>query len=323
MKEPKSKILYLYKLLLENTDEQHPLSTTDIIQKLGELGIEVTRKTVASDIALLQEFGVDIIGIRSTRKLYYIASRDFELPEVKLLVDAVESSKLITPKKSKQLVEKLSKLVSREEAKELCRHVFVDKRIKPENERVYYYIDIIHTAIAKSLQIEFQYFDYTPEKKRVYKHNGQIYALSPYALAWNNDHYYALGHCENHGNISQFRVDRMAKVTLMQKTAQPSPNDFNAAEYANRIFDMYDGETKTVELQCDNELMKIIIDRFGEEVHTATRDTQHFMATVDVCISPTFFGWVFQFGERMKILSPLDVQKEYVDMLNRTLHFQT
>jgi predicted DNA-binding transcriptional regulator YafY len=313
--ESKSKILYLYKMLNETTDEQHPISTTQIINKLGKLGISVTRKTVASDIAQLQEFGVDIITIRSSQNMYYIGSRDFELPEVKLLVDAVESSKLITAKKSKILINKLTKFVSQQQAHELNRHIFIDKRIKPENEEIYYTVDIINNAIERKKKIEFKYFEYNGEKEKVFKNNGKTYELSPYAQIWNDDNYYVVGHCEKHGKISKFRIDRMTKVKLIDIDGYPMPTEFSGAEYAKNIFSMYDGEKKTVELICTNELMKVIIDRFGETVKTNPIENNCFRAVVDVSVSPTFFGWVFQFAGKMSILAPEKVKEQYIKML--------
>ncbi|NCC87623.1 MAG: WYL domain-containing protein [Clostridia bacterium] len=318
--ETKSKILYLYKLLNEATDEEHPISTTGIIEQLGKIGISVTRKTVASDIDLLCEFGVDVVAIRSSQNMYYVGQRDFELPEVKLLIDAVESSKLITSKKSKSLVSKLTKLVSKGQARELNRHIFIDKRIKPCNEEVYYHIDKIHTAIESGKQIDFKYLDYNQYKEVTYKHNGLIYNFSPYALAWNDDHYYAIGYCTNHKGISKFRVDRMAKVELTYREIVSSPVDFNSADYVKSIFDMYDGDTVQVELKCTNDLMNIIIDRFGEDVETKKLDDNCFKVIAKVSVSPTFYGWVFQFADKISILNPIDVKNKYNNMRNPPLN---
>jgi predicted DNA-binding transcriptional regulator YafY len=315
----KSRILYILKLLYDKTDEQNPLSTVEIIDYLASLGISAHRRTIAADMELLEEFGIDVITIKSTQNKYFIGSREFELPEIKLLVDAVESSKFITPKKSEDLIKKLSHLVSENQSKELNRHIFIDKRIKPENEEIYYIVDSIHNAIAQSKQIEFKYYEYTQDKEKVYKNNGYIYKLSPYALSWSEDHYYVIGYCKKHGKISKFRVDRMAKIKMVDSRSVPMPVEFNSADYAKRIFDMYDGETKTVELKCTNDLMKVIIDRFGEDVNTATLGSNCFKAIVDVSVSPTFFGWVFQFAGRMSILAPNDVKKSYIEMVRKVV----
>jgi len=313
----KSRILYILKLLYEKTDEQNPLSTVEIIDYLAGIRISAHRRTIAADMELLEEFGIDVITIKSTQNKYFIGSREFELPEIKLLIDAVESSKFITPKKSQDLVKKLSHLVSENQSTELNRHIFIDKRVKPENEEIYYIVDAIHNAISQNKQIEFKYYEYTQDKEKVYKNNGYIYKLSPYALSWSEDHYYVIGYCKKHGKISKFRVDRMAKVKISEKNSVPTPKDFNGADYAKNIFEMYDGETKTVELKCTNELMKIIIDRFGEEVNTVSLGSNCFKAIVDVSVSPTFFGWVFQFTGKMSVLAPNDVKKEYLEMAKK------
>lgn len=313
----KSRILYILKLLYENTDEQNPLSTVELIDYLSGFGISAHRKTIAADIELLEEFGIDVITIKSTQNKYFIGTREFELPEIKLLVDAVESSKFITQKKSEELVKKLAQLTSKNQASELKRSIFIDKRVKPENEEIYYIVDAIHNAINGNKQIEFKYYEYTGEKEKIYKNNGYIYKLSPYALYWSEDHYYVIGFCKKHGKISNFRVDRMVKVNITDRKTVPMPEGFNGTDYAKSIFEMYDGENKTVELKCTNDLMKVIIDRFGEEVNTVSLGSNCFKAIVDVSVSPTFFGWVFQFTGKMSIISPPDVRNEYLEMAKK------
>ena len=316
----KSRILYVYKLLNQKSDEKNQVTGTQIIKYLKSLGISAHRRTVASDIEQLIEFGIDVITIKSTQNRYYIGSRDFELPEVKLLVDAVESSRFITTKKSTELVKKLSCLVSENQAAELNHQVFIDRRVKPENEEIYYTVDTIHNAIENKKQIEFKYYEYNGEKEKVFRNNGKAYKLSPYAQVWNDDNYYVVGYCKKHGKISKFRVDRMTKVKLTENDAYPMPKEFNGADYAKNIFSMYDGETKTVELKCTNELMKVIIDKFGFDVETKPLGSNCFKAIVDVSVSPTFFGWVFQFAGNMSILAPLDVKDQYAEMNKKAMN---
>jgi len=316
-KKNKSRILYILKLLNEKTDEKNSLSTVEIINYLADIGISAHRKTIAADMELLEEYGIDVIKVKSTQNKYFIGNREFELPEIKLLVDAVESSKFITLKKSEELVEKLSHLASQNQATELNRHIYIDKRIKPENEEIYYTVDTIHNAIALKMQIEFKYYEYTQEKEKVYKNNGYIYKLSPYALFWSEDHYYIIGYCKKHGKISKFRVDRMAKPNITNSKVVPMPENFDCSDYANKIFEMYDGEIKVVELKCANELMKVLIDRFGEDVNTISLDINYFKAIVDVSVSPTFFGWVFQFAGKMSIIAPYDVKNQYIEMAKK------
>lgn len=313
----KPRILSILKLLYENTDEQNTITITDIIEALEKQGINAHRRTIMTDIESIEESGVDVITIKSTQNRYFIGNRDFELAEVKLLVDAVESSKLITQKKSNELIRKLSTLVSKHQALELSSHVYVDQRIKPENEEVYYTVDAIHSAINHNKQIVFKYYQYTGKKEKVFKNNGYMYSLSPYALIWSEDHYYAIGYCDKHGKISKFRVDRMAHTSITEKEAIQKPDDFEVAEYAKSVFEMFDGESKTVELKCTNDLMDVIVDRFGESVNTQELGSNCFKAIVNISISPTFYGWVFGFGEKMSILAPAEVKGEYVEMATR------
>lgn len=315
----KPRILSILKLLYENTDEQNTITITDIIEALEKQGINAHRRTIMTDIESIEESGVDVITIKSTQNRYFIGNRDFELAEVKLLVDAVESSKLITQKKSNELIRKLSTLVSKHQALELSSHVYVDQRIKPENEEVYYTVDAIHSAINHNKQIVFKYYQYTGKKEKIFKNNGYMYSLSPYALIWSEDHYYAIGYCDKHGKISKFRVDRMAHTSITEKEAIQKPDDFEVAEYAKSVFEMFDGESKTVELKCTNDLMDVIVDRFGESVNTQELGSNCFKAIVNISISPTFYGWVFGFGEKMSILAPAEVKGEYVEMATRII----
>mgnify|MGYP000784280828 CR=1 FL=1 len=225
----------------------------------------------------------------------------------------MESSHLITEKKSTALIEKLGHLTSRHNAALLNRPVYMDGTAKPDNEAVYYAIDAIQTAIHKQRAISFQYFEYTPKKEKVLKHKGYRYGFSPYVLIWSRDFYYAVGWSEKHGKIAQFRVDRMTAVEPLEHTAVQTP-DFDPAEYVRKVFGMYPDNLCTVELLCDNEVMRNVIDRFGENVQTETVDEQHFRATVEVAPSPPFFSWVFTFSGKIRIVSPAAVLEEMQDM---------
>ena len=310
----KSRILYILKILYEYTDEENTMSITEIIEMLEKQGIVAHRRTIMTDIESIEESGVDVITIESTQNRYFIGNRHFELAEVKLLIDAVESSKLITQKKSTELIRKLTTLVSKHQASELDEHVYVDQRIKPENEEIYYTVDAIHSAINSNMQIEFKYYQYTGRKEKIFKNDGYVYSLSPYALIWSEDHYYVIGYSKKHGKISKFRVDRMAQTKIIAVDSTPRPVNFDVAEYAKSVFEMFDGETRTVELKCTNDLMDVIVDRFGESVNTIELGSNCFKAIVDISISPTFYGWVFGFGNKMSILAPIDVKNEYMAM---------
>lgn len=311
----KRRLLMLLKLLREQTDEEHSLSTAEIIEYFDKQGIVIERRTVVADIELLCEAGYDIVTVRGKQNRFFFGVRELELPEVKLLIDAVYASKFITPAKSEALIKKLSQFVSVYQADCLQRHLYVNERIKSVNETVYYSADVIRAAIEQKRQITFQYYEYTPTKHKILKHKGKVYRFSPYDLIWNEDRYYVLGYSNSHNKVISFRVDRMYKVTLSDAFAITPPSDYSIATYGSKVFDMFDGHNATVALRCQNDLMRVIVDRFGEDVCTEVLDKEHFLATVEVSISPTFFGWVFQFADGIRIVSPPEIVQEYKEML--------
>lgn len=311
--ESQQALLLLRQYLYQQTDEQHPASVTDILAFWQQHGIQAGRKSVYTDIELLQNAGMDIVCVKSSQNKYFVGQRLFELPELKLLVDAVESSRFITEKKSTALIKKLGHLTSTAQAEQLNRRIYMGGTPKPENESIYYNVDTIHNAVQKKQQITFQYFEYTPKKEKVLKHDGYKYRFSPYAMIWNRDCYYAVGWSEKHGKIAQFRVDRMTAVEPLKQAAVQTL-DFDPAEYVRKVFGMYPDNLCTVELLCDNEVMRSVIDRFGENVQTETVDEQHFRATVEVAPSPPFFSWVFTFSGKIRIVSPAAVLEEMRDM---------
>ena len=311
--ESQQALLLLRQYLYQQTDEQHPVSVTDILAFWHQHGIQAGRKSVYTDIELLQNAGMDIVCVKSSQNKYFVGQRLFELPELKLLVDAVESSRFITEKKSTALIKKLGHLTSTAQAEQLNRRIYMGGTPKPENESIYYNVDTIHNAVQKKQQITFQYFEYTPKKEKILKHDGYKYRFSPYAMIWNRDCYYAVGWSEKHGKIAQFRVDRMTAVEPLEQTAVQTL-DFDPAEYVRKVFGMYPDDLCTVKLLCDNEIMRSVIDRFGENVQTETVDEQHFRATVEVAPSPPFFSWVFTFSGKIRIVSPAAVLEEMRDM---------
>ena len=315
--EIKPRILYLYRILFERTDEEHPLTTTQLIKILEEeSGISTHRTTIAKDITTLQEFGLDVVMVRSTQSKYFVGSRKFELPELKLLIDAVESSKFITKKKSDALIEKIYTLASTGQVSKLKRNNYVTGRIKPVNEQIYYIVDAINDAINEGRQISFQYYDYTGFKKKVLKNKGEVYKLSPYTLLWNGDYYYVLGYSEKKEKVISFRVDRIAETPqILSVDAEPMSKDFDPPHYTKEVFFMYDGEQTKVDLRCDNSLMKTMIDRFGEEVTTLAYDMTSFRLITEVSVTQTFFGWVFGFGGKVQILAPDNVREQYKQMI--------
>lgn len=311
--EAQVRLLVLLQYLYKETDEKHPVSAQNILKHWESRGIKASRKSVYKDITLLADFGIDIVCVKSTQNLYFIGSRLFELPELKLLVNAVESSRFITPKKSRLLIQKLGRLSSSAQAAQLKCPIYMDGMSKPKNEAIYYIVDLLQTAIQENKQISFQYYEYLPTKETVLKHRGYRYQFSPYALIWNRDFYYVVGWSEKHNKIAQFRVDRMTGVELLDLPARQT-QEFDPTVYGQKVFGMYPDDLQMVTLLCANHLMRSVIDQFGEEVQTKTADDGHFLATVEVAPSPPFFGWVFTFAGEIRIVSPENVLEEMREM---------
>lgn len=298
------RIIELLRFLYQQTDEAHAVTVSEMIEYLKSKGIPSVRQTVYTDLEALDTAGIDIVQIKSTQNRYFIGSRIFEYPELKMLVDAVASSKVISAKKSQALIQKLGQLTSIQQAEQLQRLASLSSRVKPHNEKVYYIIDSIQTAILDQHQISFQYYEYTPEKKKILKHDGYRYILDPYALEWKNDHYYLIGYSHKHKRIAHFRVDRLTSVEPLDSKFQPMP-DFDVAAYTNKMVDMFAAEhAEQVKLLCSNELMRVIIDHYGEDIEISPYDDTHFTVIIEVNPSGTFYGWVFKFMGKIRILSP-------------------
>lgn len=309
--------IYILRYLYENTDEEHPASTADIVAYLEENGIPTHRQTVAAETEQLSELGADIIAIRSRQNQYFIGNRTFELAELKLMADAIQAAKFITPGKSEHLLRKLSKFASNYHAAELNRSLYRDDRIKATNESIIYTVNLLHTAIQTEKIVCFKYYDYTPEKKKVFRHHGQMYELSPYDLAWCDDKYYVFGYSKSHEKTVKFRVDRICQPQLSETNSYvPKPEDYDLSAFFKRTFSVFDDETCVVELLCDTSCMNAIIDRFGEDVKTKADDGTHFIAEVEVSVSPTFFAWVFTYAGQIRILSPEKVIRQYRQQLD-------
>jgi len=309
-------------VLEKYSDEEHPITTVQIIDMLEkEYGVKVHRTTVGKDINDLIDMGIDIQCQRSTQNRYFMGSRYFELPELKLLVDAVASSKFITEKKSYELISKLGAFASIYQQDEIKRNIRTETRVKPHNERSFYIVDAINSAINKNKKIKFTYYDYNINKEKVLRNDGKPYVFSPYSLVWNGDYYYVVGFSDKHEKIGSFRVDRIESTPeILHDMAVPMPDNFNISDFTKAVFQMYDEERAVVELKCTSDMMKIIIDRFGEDIETTTIDEEHFKVTVRVSLSPNFFGWIFGFGEKIQIISPQSVVFKYINLLNNTLN---
>lgn len=316
--DSKLRLLYIEKML-NDTDEEHPLTNAEIMQIPEEkYGITTHRTTIPSDIDLLIKSGMEIEIIESKPKKYYLNdyARTFTLPELKILVDSVASFKFITKNKSDELIEKIVTLGTPSSVPSLKRNLWSEGRIKQENERIYFNIEAINQAINEGKKIAFQYFQYDVKKKQKLKHDGALYKFSPYALVWNGDYYYMVGYSEKHDGIGNFRIDRIAKTPqILDDDAVPMPQDFDIAEYTNGMLRMYNSERCDVELICDNSVMDAIIDKFGTGAKTYAFDMTSFKLEANVAINHVFFSWIFGFGGKVKIKSPIEVKQQYADMV--------
>ena len=317
----KLKLMYLIKLFEERTDVSHGLSMTDIIEALSEEGITAERKSIYADISALNEFGFDIVKDNEGKAcVYKLVERDFEIAELKLLVDAVQSSKFITESKSNKLIKKIEGLASNNEAKSLHRQVYVANRIKTTNESVYYNVDDIQKAISENHKVSFQYFQWNPNKEKELRHNGMRYEISPWALTWDDENYYMVGYDSKERKIKHYRVDKMLKIEIMADSKREGKalfKDMDMAVYSKKIFGMFGGVEETVVLECKNGISGVIIDRFGTEVDIIKRAADSFTVRVNVQISPQFLGWVFSLGENIKIVSPDSVIEKMRDEITR------
>ena len=319
----KMKLLHIQKAFYERTDENHGLSLADITQILNDLGISSERKSLYGDIAELIDMGMNIEMRRSCKGevTYHLLSREFELPELKLLVDSVQSSKFITEKKSKTLIGKLETLTSIHQAQALNRQVVVSNRIKTENESIYYAVDSIHEAINANKKITFKYFKWTPKKKKEYRHDGSRYTVSPWALTLNDDNYYMIAFDDNSKEVRSYRVDKMTSVNVTEDDRDGAEqfDNFDIAKHTNMHFGMFHGNTEIVELKCSNSLADVIIDRFGEDVPFTHHTDETFNAHVKVVVSPIFYGWLANSGRHITVVSPESVKNDYLAYLKKII----
>ena len=306
--------------LLLKTDEEHVLNATDLIRTLENMDLEADRRTIYSNVEILQDFGIDVIK-KENGQGYYIGSRDFELPELKLLVDSVQSSKFITEKKSRELIGKLMRLTNEQKAKQLNRAVFIRNRMKTDNESVYYNVDALHEAMNRNRQIEFKYGEWNTGRKLVEKKGGRKYLVSPWALTWDDENYYLIAFDEAAGIIKHYRVDKMMKIDLTERerVGQEAFQDFDLAAFSKKTFGMFGGPDADVVLRCRNELAGVIIDRFGTEISIVPEDGGYFHVHVTVAVSPQFYGWVTGIGAGIEISSPREVRIGYREYLQGIL----
>ena len=315
----KLKIFYILDYLQKNSHEEHPVRASDLIAMLDrQHNISCDRKTVYSDIAALQEYGVDIVSLPGKNGGYYIASRNFELPELKLLIDAVQSSRYLTEKKSRELIEKLLAQCNEQDAKLMMRNVVVSGRVKSMNETIYYSVDAIQEAIAQNRQIAFRYFDWDFGGKRKYR--DKPYVASPYGLCQDNENCYLLAFSERHG-VTSYRLDRMCDIVLLDEARIPCPDLAGKAllDHANRLFQMFSGDAVNVKMRFHNSLLNVVIDRFGKDTMLIPDGEDHFNFTVPVAVSPMFLSWVIGFGSKARILYPQSVADELQALCRETM----
>ncbi|MFI3209264.1 MAG: WYL domain-containing protein [Eubacteriales bacterium] len=312
-RDQKKKILCLLDILYEKTDETHVLNTAQLIEELGRYGIEAERKSIYTDIEALMQYGVDIICQRGKSSGYYIGSRDFELAELKLLVDAVQSSKFITEKKSKELIQKIEKLTNKYAAHHLHRQVYVTNRAKTINENIYYNVDEIYNAINMNKQIRFQYFEWNTKKEMQLRKNGDYYQISPWALVWDDENYYLIGFDADAHMIKHYRVDKMLKISVSNEGREGGElfKTFDPAQYSKKTFGMYGGVEEQIVLSCNTQMIGVILDRFGKDISVKPIDEETFEARVSVAISKPFFGWVTGLGGAVRIKKPEAVATQY------------
>ena len=316
----KLKMLYLAKIFSEESDDNHYLTMPEIISKLAAYGVNADRKTVYQDIAELKKFGMDILTAQDGRNYYYyLGGRDFELAELKLLVDSVQSSKFISEHKSRELIKKLEALASNHDASQLHRQVLIAGRVKTMNESIYYNVDKIHAAINADRQIRFRYYDWNLKKEMEPRYDGMWYQISPWALMWDDEMYYLVVYDSKHDTITHYRVDKMKEINILdeQREGKDAFKGFNLADYTKSLFGMFTGEEAKVTLEARNHMVGPLIDRFGKDIVIVPVDDYHFRTVVTVSVSTHFLGWVISLGGDVKITGPDSVVEQMKDMIKQ------
>lgn len=315
----KTKLLHLYHILMRQTDEDHPISVPQIIEELGKYDIKAERKSIYDDLEALQTFGLDVQSRKGKSGGWFVGGRDFELPEVKLLMDAVQSSRFITQKKSDTLIRKLERLASIHQARQLQRQVYVSGRIKSMNESIYLNADQLHSAIAAQKSITFKYFDYNIRREKVFRRGGSRYVVSPYGLIWNSENYYLVAFDHTNRDMRHYRVDKMADivVTGLEREGKDLYPNFQLAQYGQKHFGMYTGQEMKVTLRGLQSMAGVVWDRFGQDVILVPDGEEHFTVTLPVIISPQFFGWLFGLDGGITIVSPQEAVEAYKQKLTQ------
>lgn len=306
----KLKLMALIEILKENTDDEHGITMSQILRELDQRGISAERKSIYSDIQELNDYGYEIEGRKQKGTFYYyLLNREFELPELKLLVDAVQASKFISEKRSNELIKKIENLASKYQATQLQRQVYVANRIKTDNSNVYYNINDIHQAINENSQIAFDYYEWTLQKKMELRPNGQKDCISPWALMWDDENYYMVAYEGQSAQIKHYRVDKMRNIRIEEqpRDGKKAFESFDMAVYAKKVFSMFTGEEQNVKIEFDNRLIGVVIDRFGKDIMIIPKGADKFVINVKVNVSNMFFSWIIGLGDGAKILEPQSV----------------
>lgn len=302
----KLKLLYLCQILTQQTDEEHPLTVPELIAQLARHDIQAERKSIYDDLEALSRFGLDVQSRKGRSPGWFIGEREFQLPELKLLVDAVQSSRFLTRRKSDALIHKLEQLASVHQARQLQRQVFVSGRVKVMNESIYFNVDKLHTAISARRTITFKYFDYNMRREKVFRRGGGRYAVSPYGLIWNNDNYYLVAYDGANRQMRHYRVDKMTEiaVTCLPREGAEQYPDFDLAAYGQKHFGMYSGEEMTVTLRARSDMAGVVLDRFGQDIILVPDGPDHFTVSIPLVLSPQFFGWLFGLENGVTLIAP-------------------
>lgn len=320
MAKGKMKMLHLMRIFTQETDDEHALTLQEIVGKLATVGISADRKTLYDDFEELRQYGFDIIAEQRNRNTYYhLGERDFEMPELKLLVDSVQSAKFITTRKSRELIQKLEKYVSRYQAAQLHRQVYITGRVKAMNESIYYNIDKLHDAINAGVQIRFQYAQWNLNKEMELRRDGAWYHVSPWALTWDDENYYLVAYDAEAALIKHYRVDKMMRITATEdpRRGKGKFKEFDMAKYSKSVFGMFTGEETLVTLEAENHMVGILIDRFGKDINITPVDDAHFKVNVTVNVSPQFLGWIVALGQGIRITEPDEVVERMRNEIKR------
>lgn len=316
----KLKLYYIIELFKKKSSEETQLTVSDIIEYLNKKGIKAERKSIYRDMEAMSHLGFDVVSVHNKKCTYYLGDRDFQVAELRMLVDAVQASRFITAKKSRELIKKLESLTSENDARKLQSQVFVTNRIKSSNESIYYTVDSIHNAMQSNSKIGFNYFDWDIKKEQIFRHKKKRYCISPWSLIWNNENYYLLGYDSEDEIIKHYRVDRMISLETLNESREGQDvfKKIDIEHYSECYFGMYSGEIKKVTLKCSNKVINAIIDRFGKDIEFLPNDNEdYFYINVQVAVSPVFFSWVFMFGGEVKITAPQSLLLEMKDMAHK------